>query len=387
MPQNMKQFFWLGCLFCLATIALATPGVKQRAVLLGSHQPLTGPAAKFAVISQSTEIYFRYVNDQGGIHGRLLKYHYVDDGFQPIRTQAVVQKLVLQKPVFLILNGLGTATHASVTSWLQSLKIPDFFVGSSDAQWTEPPKETIFGFQPSPRIEGRVLGKYLLQSHPGEQIVIWYRNEPAMQETTKHLSTLLAENNTPVHAIAHPMIDFDLNADLDQIRQFNPKVLVLLTATQAAIQFLKQAYQKKLQTKIYLGHDLADSRLLEWVGIEAMEAVSVLTAHPLASQTDHPGIRLHQTLLQEYAPDLTINRWTIYGHAVAELMVEILHRNGRDLTRRNVISTAETLDQWQGLLNPPITLTPQNHQPLTRLRITQVKAGKFETVSDWIDSE
>ena len=383
----MKQFILLGCLCCFATLALATPGVKQREILFGSHQPLTGLAAQFAVISKSTEIYFRYVNDQGGIHGRLLKYHYADDGFQPFRTKEVVRRLILQDSVFLILNGLGTATHAAVTPWLQSLKIPDFFVGSSDSQWTEPLKETIFGFHPPPRVEGRVLGKYLLQFYQGERIVVWHRDGPAMKEATEHFSALLAQEDTQVHSIPHPIIGYDVLSDLEQIKQLRPQAVVLFTAGPPAIQFLKQAYEQELQTKIYLGHDLADSRLLEWVGIEAMEEVSVLCALPLASQTDHPGIRLHRDILNEYAPDLRLNRWTIYGQAVAELMVEILHRSGRNLTRQKVITTAEQLNQWQGLLNPPVTLTPQNHQPITQLRIAQVKSGKFEIVSDWIDSK
>ncbi|MBF0278537.1 MAG: ABC transporter substrate-binding protein [SAR324 cluster bacterium] len=344
-------------------------------------------AAKFSAISKSTEIYFRFVNEQGGVHGRSIKYHYADDGFQAIRTQEVIRELVLRKPVFLILNGLGTATHASVSAWLQSLKVPDFFVGSSDPQWTEPVKETVFGFQPTPRVEGRALAKYLLQSHPGEQVVVWHRDDPQMKEASEHLSTLLTANHTPTHTMTHPMLPFDLDAHLDQIRQLNPKAIVLFTSSLPAIQFLESVQKHGPQSNIYLGHDLADSRLLEWVGVEAMEGVSVLSSFPLASQADHPGIQFHRSLLREYDPELTINRWTIYGQAVAELMVEILYRSGRNLTRQSVIGTAEDLDQWNGVLSPPITLSAQNHQAITKLRITRVQSGKFETISDWIDSK
>ena len=130
----------------------------------------------------------------------------------------------------------------------------------------------------------------------------------------------------------------------------------------------------------YLGHDLADSRLLEWVAPQALEGVSVLTAYPLATDVDHPGIRFHQVLLAEYAPQLEMNRWTIYGQAVAEVMTAVLREGGRDLNRKSVIEAAERLKNWQGTLTPPISFSPKNHQAVTSLRVAQVRLGKFHTV-------
>ncbi len=393
---------------------MATPGVTESEILIGSHQPLSGPAAQFAVISKSTEIYFRYINDHGGIHGRRLQYLYLDDGFLPEQTRIVARRLVLRDSVFLLLNGLGTRSHSAVANWLQALKIPDFFVGSSDPQWVEPLKETVFGFYPPPRIEGRILAKHLLQSFQGGRIVVWYRDDPIMKQTSGYFSELLMQkdlfseqmpsliseldlfsapeqfkqrNRFQVEQVSHPVIGLDLNASLEQIKQLNPQILVLFTTPQPAVEILQQLSRIDFSGSIYLGLDLADSRLLEWVGPPAMEGVSVLIAHPLISQTEHPGIQLHDALLREYAPELEMNRWTIYGQAVAELMVEILFRSGSELTRNHVIYTAEQLDQWQGLLNPPITLSSQNHLPISQLKVAQVKEGKFEVISDWIDAQ
>ncbi len=380
----MKAF--LSFLFCFfgAIAATATPGVFEREVVLGSHQPLSGPASEFAVISRSAEAYFQYINDQGGVHGRLIHYHYLDDAFQPSQTRNVVRQLVLRDQVFLMFNGLGTSTHAAVSPWLQDLKVPDFFVASGSEQWTKPTKETVFGFYPTPQVEGRVLGKYLAETHPREQIVVWHQDEPDAISTFRHLTNTLAQQNRVVRAIKHPTFGWDVQKAVEEIQKRAPQVLVVLTVPQVAVAFLQQAYEQGLQTKIYLGHALADSRLPEWVGKNASEGVSVVAAYPLASQTEDLGIRLHQAILSEYAPQLTMNRWTIYGHAVAEAMAEILYRSGRDLTRHQVVSTAEQVTQWKGVLTPPIDLSPQNHQAVNALRIAQVNQGKFTFISDWI---
>ncbi|MBF0287967.1 MAG: ABC transporter substrate-binding protein [SAR324 cluster bacterium] len=384
----MKNQLILIILLLLGSIpAIATPGIQKQSIVLGSHQPLTGPAASFADISKSAEAYFQYINDQGGVHGRFLNYQYEDDGFQPARTKEVVRRLILQNNALLIFNGLGTATHAAVAPWLQSLKIPDFFIGSSDGQWTEPVKKTIFGYHPTPRIEGVVLGKYLLQSGAESPIVVWYHNRPPMRQATKHLASLLHQNNIALQQIAHPSTEIDWLPTIEQIKSLNAKTIVLFTSQRPATFFLQEAHKHKLPSRIFLGHDLADSHFMQKVGKEAMEGIFVLTSYPLASQTEHPGIQRHRTILKEYAPELEMNRWTIYGQAAAELMVEILHRSGRDITRISVIETAEQLNNWQGNLLPPVTMTPQNHQAITQLRISQVQSGKFEIISDWIDSQ
>ena len=120
---------------------------------------------------------------------------------------------------------------------------------------------------------------------------------------------------------------------------------MLFTTPQPALELLRQLHRSGFSGRIYLGLNLADSRLLQSVGTYAMEGVSMLTVHPLSSQREDSGIQLHYALLKEYAPELEMSRWTIYGHAVAELMVEILFRSGSGLTRKQVIETAEQLDQ------------------------------------------
>jgi len=86
-----------------------TPGVTDNSILIGSHQPLTGPAAAgYSEIAPATKAYFDYVNANGGVYGRKITYKIMDDGYNPANTQQVVRQLVLQDKVFALLNGLGT---------------------------------------------------------------------------------------------------------------------------------------------------------------------------------------------------------------------------------------------------------------------------------------
>jgi ABC-type branched-subunit amino acid transport system substrate-binding protein len=48
-----------------------TTGVTDTQILIGTHQPLTGPAAAYAQISKGMTAYFDYINEaEGGVYGR-----------------------------------------------------------------------------------------------------------------------------------------------------------------------------------------------------------------------------------------------------------------------------------------------------------------------------
>ena len=70
-----------------------TPGVTDNEILVGTHQPLTGPAAAgYSEIAPATKAYFDYVNANGGVYGRKITYKIMDDGYNPATTQQVVRQ-------------------------------------------------------------------------------------------------------------------------------------------------------------------------------------------------------------------------------------------------------------------------------------------------------
>ena len=87
-----------------------TMGVTDTEIVLGAWGPMTGPAALWGNIVKGTDAYFKMVNDEGGIHGRKIKFLYKDDAYDPSRTVPAVRELVQRDEVFAIAGGIGTAT-------------------------------------------------------------------------------------------------------------------------------------------------------------------------------------------------------------------------------------------------------------------------------------
>src|SRR5436305_5869812 len=137
-------------------------GITKTTVTIGSHQPLTGPAAPgYSEISPASNAYFKFVNAHGGVNGRKIIYKYRDDGYNPTKTVSVVKQLVLQDKVFGIFNGLGTPTHTKVTGFLNASRVPDLFVASGCRCWDQPSSQPYtFGWQTDYVREGKILGSY-----------------------------------------------------------------------------------------------------------------------------------------------------------------------------------------------------------------------------------
>src|SRR6266702_452041 len=148
-----------------SALTASAPGITPTQILIGSHQPLTGPAAPgYSEIAPASNAYFDYVNAHGGIYGRKIKYTYLNDQYDPTMTSTVVKQLVLQDNVYAIFNGLGTPTHLAVAPYLNSQKVPDVFVASGCECWNSTSTwPQTFGWQIDYVREGKILGKYIEQ--------------------------------------------------------------------------------------------------------------------------------------------------------------------------------------------------------------------------------
>ncbi len=88
------------------------PGVTDTEIAIGVSVPLSGPAALYGNLGVAQDAWARYVNDQGGIHGRKLRVVLRDDGFNPGRAVANLREL--KDSTFLNVGMVGSAiAHAA----------------------------------------------------------------------------------------------------------------------------------------------------------------------------------------------------------------------------------------------------------------------------------
>ncbi|HZU61084.1 MAG TPA: ABC transporter substrate-binding protein, partial [Solirubrobacteraceae bacterium] len=148
---------------CGSGHSAAVPGVSSGTVILGSHQPLTGPAAPgYKEISAASQAFFDYVNAHGGIYGRSIRLMTLNDAYNPTNTAQAVNQLVTYDNVFAIFEGLGTSTHRQVVQFLNNNDVPDVFVASGCPCWSDAALDPYtYGWPPSELVEGKLLAWYV----------------------------------------------------------------------------------------------------------------------------------------------------------------------------------------------------------------------------------
>src|SRR5256886_2206225 len=119
--------------------ARAQQGVTDAEILLGGSTSFAGPLAFTG--EQATrsggDLYFKAVNDGGGIHGRKVRTVYYDAGYKPQEAVANTRKLLEQDGVFAIIAPQGTPPVVATLEYLEENRVPLLFPfqGSPITRW------------------------------------------------------------------------------------------------------------------------------------------------------------------------------------------------------------------------------------------------------------
>src|SRR5205823_13581934 len=118
----------------------AEKGVTDTEIVIGCSNSFSGPLAFTGeqMTKMGMDLYFKVVNDGGGIYGRKVRTVYYDDGYKPQEAVANTRKLVEQDGLFAVIAPQGTPPVVATLEYLETNKVP-----------------LLFPFQGSPIVRGR----------------------------------------------------------------------------------------------------------------------------------------------------------------------------------------------------------------------------------------
>ncbi|MCY3928276.1 MAG: ABC transporter substrate-binding protein [Acidobacteria bacterium] len=101
------------------------PGVSAERVLFGQSAAFSGPAAELGRgMRLGIEAAFKEANDAGGVHGRRLELHSLDDGYEPEAAIENTRLLIEEENVFALVGGVGTPTSRSAVPVADEAGVP-----------------------------------------------------------------------------------------------------------------------------------------------------------------------------------------------------------------------------------------------------------------------
>ena len=114
------------------------PGVTDTEITLGQTAPYSGPVSAYGTFGRASLAYLAMINEKGGVNGRKITLHSVDDGFSPPKTVEQARKLVESDHVFFLYAPVGSAPNLAIKQYLNDNKIPQLFVQSGLPSWNDP---------------------------------------------------------------------------------------------------------------------------------------------------------------------------------------------------------------------------------------------------------
>lgn len=148
----------------------ASPGITDTTIKIGSSLPLSGPLTLNGQTQlASMKAYIDTVNDGGGVKmgdgkTRTIDFVYYDDAYNPALLVQNFNKLVEQDKVFATFGMFGTASNLAAMPIANKLKVPQVFLGTGAAAFSEDRKANPYtlGWWPTYQTEASNFGKHLV---------------------------------------------------------------------------------------------------------------------------------------------------------------------------------------------------------------------------------
>ncbi|WP_229071539.1 ABC transporter substrate-binding protein [Actinoplanes sp. DH11] len=353
------------------------PGVTDSEVVIGTHMPLTGPAAAgYASISPATKAYFDFVNANGGVHGRKITYKVKDDGYNPANTQQVVRELVLQDKVFALINGLGTPTHTGVLDFLKTNRVPDLFVASGSRSWNQPEKyPNTFGFNPDYTVEGKILGTYVKDEHAGKKVCFLGQDDDFGRDALVGLEQVVgAVAAKQTYVTSNPNVGPQMGA----LKGAGCEVVVLATIPGFTALSIGTAAKIAFKPQFVVSNVGADPTTVgKALGAAAplMEGLVAANYLPLSTDEANPWIQLFKKVNTEHNGGAEFDNNVVYGMSVAYLFVQSLQAAGKDLTRDGIVEAVKK-NGFQGPGLVPLRFSATDHAGYGGTQLTRIEGGK-----------
>ncbi|MEE8187858.1 MAG: ABC transporter substrate-binding protein [Kiloniellales bacterium] len=358
------------------------PGVSDKEILICSYQPMTGKISSYFRMGKGADAWFKHVNDNGGVHGRMINFKMVDDKYEPARTKNIVKRFVERDKCFAIVAPLGSAPTAAVIDYIASKNMPLIGAGTGAEKNLTYPSKYIFPLYPSYFMEGQELVRFASKVFGVKKIGLLYQNDPSGKTHLKGINSVLDKYGIElVAAEGYEQKEIDVSSQVISMKNAGAEAVLCSCAPEPAARFYTE--RKKLSwnvpvINVFFGKS---PKVPELAGADAVEGVYFTTIFR-DYNSPAPQIQEAKAILAKYYPEEQPDAIHLWGFTGAQVFTEALRRMGRDnITRDRLVSTLEGIDGWKGSVVPEITIGEGNapeHFLVKDMSYVIYKGGKFQ---------
>jgi ABC-type branched-subunit amino acid transport system substrate-binding protein len=371
---------WLLAAIASNALAQSDPGITDSEIKLGQTAPYSGPLSAYSTFGRASEAYFAMINEQSGVNGRRIRLIVADDGFSPPRTVEQVRKLVEAENVFAMHAPVGSATNLSVRKYLNDRKVPQLWLQSGVSKFNDPRNFpwSLSGL-PNYDTEVHAFARHILRTKPDGKVAILYQNDDFGKEYLAGLRQGLGTKTKQmmVGEQSFEVTDPTVESQVIALRGTGADVLVIVATQKQTVQALRKARDLDWRPLPLVAFPAASiTRTYAPAGINAStgavsSAVAIDPSDPDISGTKE--VKEYVAFMDKYYPaGDKFDGLNVTAYYEGWLMVEVLKRCGREVSRKCVMDKASHLENLKvPMLRPGINVgtTPDNYNLFKKLQM------------------
>jgi ABC-type branched-subunit amino acid transport system substrate-binding protein len=371
----MRTLLWTFTLLFATAVSAQTPGVTSRSILLGQSAAFSGPAAQLGIqMNIGTKAYFDHVNAQGGVFGRKIEIKTLDDRYEANLCAENTKKLTQEDKVFALVSYVGTPTTMAAMPIFTEAKVPLIGPFTGAEALRTPVNRYVFNVRASYYDETEKIVEQLV-STGNHKIAVFYQDDAYGQAGLKGVQ--IAMDKRAMKIVALGKVERNTVNVQDAVKTINaqqPDGVIMISAYTSIAEFVREMKAAGSTTQFYnvsfVGSTaLADALKDEGYGV----AISQVVPFPW-SPSVHVVKEYEEVLAKAGHTDFNFS--SLEGYIVGKVVVEALHRAGKEPTREKLITALEGMSNVDmgGFI---VNFSPTNHSGSKFVDLTMI--GRNET--------
>jgi branched-chain amino acid transport system substrate-binding protein len=335
-------------------------GVTATEIVIGVHAPLTGAAPiPVDTVDKARDLYWKWVRDRGGIHGRNVRIVFRDDQYNPTRAVQVCREMVEQERVFILL-GLGADQVAPCARYATGKGVPYLSLGGSEVGLDQ--LKTYFAVSMSYPAQSPMMAR-LIKGTGKTKVGIVVSNTSNFDDT--HRSIVTAVRAAGLQIVRNSRLNKNADqgqalAEANALRQAGAEVVYVMVSPSVFLN-LAHAGQGQAYNPQWVGPGLsAGVNLIAEFGCPSVRSAKFLSPFPQLDVIDRfdPEYRVayRQYNNGEEADDLGLIGW-----GLAKVLHQMFLATGPDLGRARFMAALESGREFTSNVLPPLRYGPGRH--------------------------
>lgn len=348
-------------------------GVTADEIRLGASVVLSGPLGPQTVqYGEGSRLMFDAVNAQGGVHGRMIRYTTLDDGFDTQKAVANTRRLLEEDKVFMIYHSTGTAQTAAILPLIREHRTLLFAPITGASAFRESLDPLMFHVRASYANEATKIVSQL--RHQGiDRVAVFYADDGLGKALMAELRKASAEEKLVF--VAEFKLDPkspDFAGAAQATEKAQPQAVIVATGGSTFTNYIK-AVQATSARPTFYGFSVASADGINHELKEKARGIILAQIMPSLRNTTVPVVAEYLALVRAKSPATQPTATQFEGFVHARLLVEGLRRAGRNLTTESFIKAMEEVGEISfGRFS--VRYSPKNHNGSNYVELAIVDA-------------